>query len=236
MIDDPDLQKLIAFVDPVFLQRRTVPPVLDFYCSLHYGNQLTLGEWGCSLAHLAAQKFAAELGVEWALILEDDAELAPDFKESLINLLTSLSGSDHTYDAVQCFGPMGTSEIAVEVSKKIIVNPVPFYETKGAVGYVLHRSTLSLCQKNTYKGFPIGKADFPAWSHLVTWGKLQNPLITHQDGAASLVGDRVKASVPRGLSFKVGHALLRAALSVTPLFRIPRRIHWELGHLVGRRK
>jgi hypothetical protein len=236
MIDDPDLQQLVGFVDPVFLQRRAVPPVLDFYCSLHYGNQLTLGEWGCSLAHLAAQKFAAELGVEWALILEDDAELAPDFRESLNNLLSSLTSSDRTYDAVQCFGSMGTSEIAVEASKEINVFPLPFYEIKGSVGYVLHRSTLSLCQKNTYKGFPIGKADFPAWSHLVTWGKLQSPLFTHQDDAASLVGDRIKASVPRGIFFKFCHALLRAALSVIPLFQIPGRIHWELGHLMDRRK
>ena len=236
LIEDSDFQKLVSFIDPVFLQYRTIPRILDFYCSLHYGNQLTLGEWGCSLAHLNAQNYAVELGVEWVLILEDDAELVPGFKESLNELLIILDDQGRTYDAIQCF--VETSGVDVSYSNGGALEPLSHHGVlqTGAVGYALHVSILDLCRKRAYKGFPIGKADFPAWSHLATWRQLQRPLVTHQAGAPSLVGERIKASASRGIFFKFGHALIRLVLSAIPFFQIPKRFQWELGHFSNRRK
>lgn len=111
---------------------------------------------------------------------------------------------------------------------------VPFHEISGAVGYLLHRSTLALCDRVSYLGHPIGKSDFPAWGHLAKWRQVSTPFVYHDGSLESLVGDRIKASAPKGFGFKLSHALMRFALSLSPIIPIPDRARWELGQLVDR--
>jgi hypothetical protein len=222
------------FVDPVILDKPSAPWILDLYCWLHYGSRLTLGEWGSSLAHQKAQNLALDLEGEWVLFLEDDAVIDSDFKRRISLLLDDLNSINTELAAIQCFGDLEEnppSQAVYEVEK---IRAVPFHEISGGVGYLLHRSTLALCNQISYFGHPIGKSDFPAWGHLANWWQVSRPLVHHDGTLVSLVGDRIRASAPRGLGFKFGHALIRVALSLIPILPIPRRSRWELGQLADR--
>ena len=231
---EPEWNGRIHFVKPVILEKRAVPWILDWYCRLHYGTRLTLGEWGSSLAHRKAQSLAANLESEWVFFMEDDAVIDSRFNNRIRSLSANLNSIDTTFAAIQCFGDREMTPPTQTVLYPQQLRAVPFHEISGGVGYLLHKSTLTLCNKVSYLGHPIGKSDFPAWSHLATWWQVSNPFVYHDETLESLVGDRMKASAPRGFGFKVGHALIRAALSLSPLVPIPRRASWELGQLFDR--
>ena len=228
---EPDWNEKIHFVEPVILEKRTAPWLLDLYCWMHYGSRLTLGEWGSSLAHREAQNLAADLDSEWFFFMEDDAVIDSGFKNRISSLLAELNSIYLKFPAVQCFGKQETNLETQTLNGRQQLRAVPFHEISGGVGYLLHKSTLALCNKTSYLGHPIGKSDFPAWSHLATWWQVSNPFVYHDSTLESLVGDRIQASAPKGFGFKVGHALMRAALSLSPFIPIPRRARWELGQL-----
>lgn len=59
---------------------------LRFGCKVILLNKLTQGEIGCALSHLRLYQHILDLGLERALILEDDVVIHPDFKVALENL------------------------------------------------------------------------------------------------------------------------------------------------------
>lgn len=72
------------------------PAQLDGYhpwqARLYYGRALSAGELGCYLSHLKAARAFLDSGQDFGLVLEDDAEIAPDLAarlEVIIGLLQS---------------------------------------------------------------------------------------------------------------------------------------------------
>jgi len=218
----------VNFVSPVILQNSVVPKMLDTYLSLHYGSRLTNGEWGCSIAHLTAQKQARLIGAEWSLFLEDDAEIGPNFTSSLFALLGLLPKVEDGACAVQCFG---NSVETMELEGGFQIIQLPTGEIPlGAVGYLMNYLGLEKATSSCYRGFPIGKADFPAWAVEVQWLSASPSLVSHSEASPSLVGQRISASRKRGPFFRIYHASVRLMLSVLPFPGVNRKLFWELGH------
>ena len=221
----------IEFVEPIYYTRVQVPRILELYTGLHYGNRLTDGEWGCSMAHLRAQILALSMSAEWAFFLEDDARLSNNFAEELRSLVTLLPLGERQPLGVQCFGSKSTSGPSHKpVSLEFLHRAPPI----GAVGYLLNRATLDLVTRSQHRGHSVGKADFPAWGHQVAWATANPTIVFHEENSVSLVGPRKLASRPRGALFKSAHALTRLLLSLVPLVKIRKRLAWELDFILRR--
>lgn len=64
-----------------------------------WSRPLKYGEIGCTLAHLACWRDAAERGSEaYVVVLEDDAILSPSFLAELLDGLNSLGQAGHEFD------------------------------------------------------------------------------------------------------------------------------------------
>jgi GR25 family glycosyltransferase involved in LPS biosynthesis len=221
----------ITFVDPVSYSRGQVPRLLDIYTGLHYGNRLTEGEWGCSLAHLSAQTLALSRFSEWSLFLEDDALVSDNFTEELSHVESLLPLGHRIPLGVNCFGSRSQSGPTRNPSNlRFIDGSRPI----GAVGYFLNRASLELATRYQYRGHPVGKADFPAWAHQVAWATLSPAIIFHVDDQISLVGPRKLASRHRGILFKAVHVATRVLLFLIPVIQIRNRLAWELDFILNR--
>ncbi len=174
------------------------PNSLALYLKLHYGFNLTTGEFGCALAHQAAYKLAHEENLDWALFLEDDAELAPS--ESLETILSELERMFLTSQggpvAVQLFD-QPTSESDARS------NRIRFFQLRGTVAYALNHRAIEQAIATVIDGWPIGKADFPLWATLTTWKWFPRPVFREWSGSRSMVGERPDASSPK----RIGHQL-----------------------------
>jgi hypothetical protein len=221
----------ITFVDPVSYSRGQVPRLLDMYTGLHYGNRLTDGEWGCSLAHLNAQTQALSKSSEWVLILEDDARVSDNFAEELRILVSLLPlGQDHPL-GVNCFGSKSAPRpLGNQVNLEFLHRSPPL----GAVGYLLNQSALELATRSQYRDHPVGKADFPAWAHQVTWARARPAIVFHEEDQISFVGPRQLASRHRGILFKLVHAATRVLLFLLPVVNIRNRLSWEFDFILNR--
>jgi GR25 family glycosyltransferase involved in LPS biosynthesis len=229
---DEYVQK-IHFVDPVSYTRKQVPRLLDLYTGLHYGNRLTDGEWGCSLAHLSAQTLALSTSSEWSLFLEDDARISDNFTEDLRKLVSLLPLSKEHPLGIHCFSSMSTSGLSRNPVNLEFSDALP---PLGAVGYFLNRASLELATRSHHRGHPVGKADYPAWSHQVAWAIADPAIVFHEEDQISLVGPRKLASRHRSTLFKMSHATMRVFLFFVPFIKIHNRLSWELDFILKRTK
>lgn len=102
------------------------------------GRLPTLGEIGCALAHREAYAFMVEMGFDWALILEDDAEInSPDRVMDVYHILRDEFGSSHPALVSLYWGgkpPSVGKELPWNAGSLVTYDrPVP-----GAVGYLLN--------------------------------------------------------------------------------------------------
>jgi GR25 family glycosyltransferase involved in LPS biosynthesis len=102
------------------------------------GRLPTLGEIGCALAHREAYAFMVEMGIDWALILEDDAEIkSPDRIMDVYNFLRDEFGNAHPA-LVSLYG----SGKPYSLGKGVPFNSGSFVPldqlVPGAVGYLLN--------------------------------------------------------------------------------------------------
>jgi len=227
---DEYVQK-IHFVDPVSYTRKQVPRLLDFYTGLHYGNRLTDGEWGCSMAHLRAQTLALSMSCEWALFLEDDARLSDHFTEDLRNLVSLLPLSKKDPLGIHCFS--SASKLGLS-SNPVSLEFLDASPPLGAVGYFLNLASLKLATRSQHRDHPVGKADFPAWAQQVAWARANPAIVFHEEDRISLVGPRQLASRHRGILFKLVHAATRIVLFLIPVIKIRNRLSWELDFIFSR--
>lgn len=96
--------EFIAAVDG----RLMSPAERDAVCAQGTGDyflRLSAGEIGCYLSHLKAAETIVTRGWPQALVLEDDARLAPDFSQRLRALCCEASDR---YDLIKLAGKMGT--------------------------------------------------------------------------------------------------------------------------------
>jgi hypothetical protein len=226
----------IRFISPVKADRSSIPAWIDGYLGLHYGNRLTDGEWGCSIAHYRAQEVASSISTsEWSLFLEDDAELSSDF-DDFLDLVIGKVPKDHKF-------PMGIQFYFEEsLGSKNLTTPDELVELKsinsthlvGTVCYALNKEAIEEVKRFSYKGFPVGKADFPAWRDNVNWHSPNYSKVSHPQNNISSVGERVLASRKRGLAFKIAHFGIRVLLFMIPVPLVGNKFKWELGHVFQR--
>lgn len=84
---NPRLEDLFPeqkYVSPVFLEPGTRLGLRDTLIELALnGRQLSLGERGCSQAHINVRQEILNSKFDWVLVLEDDVMLAENFREEL---------------------------------------------------------------------------------------------------------------------------------------------------------
>lgn len=78
-----------------------------------FGKHLTGGEWGCLLSHFALYEKMIAADIPRCVIFEDDALLAPEFRQILETILST----DFQYDLVRF---MGSTKIARKGYRKIL--------------------------------------------------------------------------------------------------------------------
>lgn len=223
----------IRFASPVKADRASIPAVLDMYLGLHYGNRLTDGEWGCSIAHFRAQESALSIFPgEWSIFIEDDAKLNQDFDNYLDEVIISAPKDQSVPMGIQFYSDESSNSLnSHETAKPNELTPIKSPTLVGAVCYALNRAALGKVKNFSYKGVPVGKADFPAWRDAVTWHSPQRAGVSHPQKNHSSVGERVLASRHRNLAFKLAHLGVRVLLFIIPVPLVGNKFKWELGHI-----
>lgn len=79
--------RIVSAVDGRSLDVATLSRVYDIAAARRWGRELTPGEIGCALSHLAVYELIVAEHLPWALVLEDDALIGhkvPDLLEKLL--------------------------------------------------------------------------------------------------------------------------------------------------------
>lgn len=177
-----------------------------------YGRTLTPGEWACAAAHREALHVFLQAQVAWAVVLEDDAVVDPDFaslvratlrripEESPCMVLLFFHG-DTIVTAMEAIDTNGEQQ----ASSVLAVLATP---PAGAVAYLINQAAASLAMSGP--DVITFRADWPAWTAGTRmYGLLPNP-VKHAGmelDTSSIVGSRPQRPPLRVLQHRVWAAL-----------------------------
>jgi hypothetical protein len=200
---NPQLELAIGkgatFVPPVFLGKNHRAPlralVREFILN---GRLLTNGERGCARAHILVRDAITLSRYEWALVVEDDAELPREWRAQLSRIfdLSTLEPS-----VVLLSGDAANS---LEVG----LHPLKI-KPSGAYAFLVHRSLLEARPFKNMERFEV--ADWP-----ISFSKMRFFVLGHfaREGVSeSLIGQRPVHIIP----FYAGVALRLMGLPIASL-------------------
>ena len=111
------------------------------------GRQLSLGEIGCSLSHIGVYRDLIESKAPYALILEDDAELAETLPKALAALAQVLSPQDNR---VYLLNQVHRYTLWNHKKLPSVGKLCPIIESYCANGYVVTRKSAEILLQNLY--------------------------------------------------------------------------------------
>ena len=190
------------------------------------GYDLTLGEIGCFMAHRNAWKHVVSLGAV-CLILEDDARLRPTLSPAALQeLADAIAGTNHIVRLFSQRHPSAKTWKVLPCGLKIVRPSMPGYS---AVAYLLGPVAAAaliarsesfwqttddfLDNEGEHGGVVMNAMPEPAW---------------HEDEGRSLIGARVKPSVPWYV--KARREWLRAGRNI-----LAARHRYQADHRLGLR-
>lgn len=152
---------------------------------LLYGQPLTPGEVGCATSHLQILESVGP-GAKWALVLEDDAAVLPEFK-LLTSLLGHLNSEEPIGVSLFCDDAFSAYQIArswqaPEISLVTLRQP-----PNRTVAYVLSAAALRVACRHG-KDRVIHRADWPAWASRLKWKAVLPSPVVHLEHVASTIG------------------------------------------------
>lgn len=173
-----------------------------------YGRQLTVGEVGCALAHRHAYSLADNHRPDWALILEDDAEIPDNLLESLSVL--PLHGLGKMPTVISLFS---TTFVPVKSSRsdsslvRLLVPP------SHTVAYLINRPAWrqALCSPSIV----VSSADWPPWAVDVAFYRTELPIAVRHASPSTIFDRECSPSSSRwtrvkhiasGRAFTMGHS------------------------------
>jgi len=157
------------------------------------------GEIGCHLSHQLAYQFLLAEDDQWLVILEDDAEILPEFDEA-VRTATSLS-TDIPYiialNALQIGSPgIGNKAPPLLAEPLSVGNDVTIHEALfggwGSVGYVINRKAAELLTNARKNRRIAAPADWPTVSTHITFAQAIPPVVVEQSQSVSTIGARVE--------------------------------------------
>lgn len=149
---------------------------------------LTDNEIGCWISHRRAMEELLASGKKMAAILEDDAELAPQFRDAL----AAIEGSDRRFDVIDLHRNFRRGEIFI---------PVQAFEqgvTLGRVGYTHMNLTAYVISKEGARKFlayaprfahAVDKELHRYWANGLDLYGLEKPVARQEDGGYSYIDE-----------------------------------------------
>lgn len=197
----------IKFIDGVFLDANLIPESIDQAANvLMLGRKISAGEAGCILAHAKAWSALSE---DWALILEDDADVS---RLDIGHITESISGLDSSYPTiVTLFDSQSMVRCGSSGLRRLGYHPA------GTVGYLINERAASSVPRVL-----VGTADWPLHTAGFRFYSLWNNAV-REEVAGSQIGPTGRGS---------GNAL---SFHLSSIIRIPKillELGWE-GVFVG---
>lgn len=171
-----------------------------FFESGKLHSDLRPGEVGCYASHLMIHQLVVERGLPYALVIEDDAVLAPDFQKSVRYILAGLPKS---WDAVHLFNdpPRAVKPLGeVEPGRMLVrYSRIP----AGTVGYLISRQGAQKFLRPVKRYWPVDTDFRRPW--LFDWQVfgVVPPIVSHREDTPTspigLMGGRSRRR--RGIQF-----------------------------------
>lgn len=167
------------------------------------GRDLLRGEVGTSLAHQGVYKDFIQTEDEWAVVLEDDAQVAtPQFASSIQAIIESEDLNRFLNGPLVVL--LGYHDYSVLRRPNRLLSRQRTVPT-GAYGYLFNRSACSALLQASRVDF---LADWPLTSRSLNFFALNSPIVQHSDLAASL-SDEASFPLSRRLADAMALSLLR---------------------------
>jgi len=145
-----DLSSSITYVDPVFINKTDPVGLMRIFLEfILNGRPLSIGERGCSLAHVSIRERIIDSGENWALVLEDDVGMPEDWKNQLEIRLKEVNIPDGSILLLNTNSLMNFSDEVVRLRVK----------PSGANAFLISRQSLLSRKYRKFEEFEI--SDWP---------------------------------------------------------------------------
>lgn len=211
-----DLGLEFSFIDAV--NGRDIPederkPLLSSQRRRHLGTPFSDGALGCLMSHRAAWQRLQDGNIDAALILEDDADLAPEF----LDVMPRVAALRGRFDLINLHHTSGRPLVDVARLSSTHVLSITRYASIGAIGYVVSREAAArLLAVSTPGIFEVDVLMNRWWEHGLKTLVL-SPSVVGEDGHGSTIGyPGVKPTWDRDrLGDKIARDLNRKRDSIT---------------------
>ena len=182
-----------------------------------YRRPLSAGEIGCYLSHRKIWQIMVDKGLSMALVLEDDAELAPELPE----VLAVIENLSRPWDLIKLYEPPAKKPVARSIS---IDNHLSLCQYKKipscATGYVvsLAGATKLLRARESF-GRPVDDDMQFYWEYSGTvYGVKPHPILCAESGEQSTIGVNGKTRSRKTFRGLLRGPLLRLAYEILRLY------------------
>ena len=185
----------------------------------HLGTPLSDGALGCLMSHRCAWEMVRDTGVDTAIILEDDADLAPE----ALDVLPRIAALKGRFDLINLHHTSGRPLVdAARISPTHALS-ITRYVSIGAIGYVVSRAAAEKLLGLSVPGiFEVDVLMNRWWEHGLKTLVL-TPSIVSEDGHDTTIGypgvkpkwerDRLDSRIARHLNRKCDSLAKRLAFS-----------------------
>jgi glycosyl transferase family 25 len=185
----------------------------------HLGTPLSDGALGCLMSHRCAWEMVRDTGVDTAIILEDDADLAPE----ALDVLPRIAALKGRFDLINLHHTSGRPLVdAARISPTHALS-ITRYVSIGAIGYVVSRAAAEKLLGLSVPGiFEVDVLMNRWWEHGLKTLVL-TPSIVSEDGHDTTIGypgvkpkwerDRLDSRIARDLNRKRDSLAKRLAFS-----------------------
>lgn len=150
-----------------------------------YGQPLSGAQVGCALSHLDAYRYLLTTANEWALVMEDDAILAPQVDSSCLKELVRILGQRGPA-IVALYSRLAPKWLAPRLGRvgccELLQSPCIL---PGTVAYLINRDAAGLAVASASRERIAFRADWPAWAAESTFLFTSPWLCTHNDSMPS---------------------------------------------------
>lgn len=162
----------------------------------YYGRPLSGGEVGCSLSHMRCYQIAVELGLEWTIILEEDAVINQTFTHILpaLDVLATESPRVLTFRTtpVPAMRKKSLINVASDDGSSVTLGRL-FAAPYLTVGYAINAAAAT--QAASYPCV-TWTADWPPWAHAFDfWGIYPWPVSIHDESQSVIAAGRTEALI-----------------------------------------
>lgn len=180
-----------------------------------YRRPLSVGEIGCYLSHRKIWQIMADKGLEMALVLEDDAELAPELPAAL----ETVKKLSRPWDLIKLYEPQDKKPVARSISLDAQHSLCQYKKIPSrTTGYLVSLSgATKLLKARKHFGRPVDDDMQFYWEYSgVVYGIRPHPIFCAESGEQSTIGTagqtrsrKTIGGILRGPLLRLGYEILR---------------------------